>query len=234
MTSSSLNFHATIDSIMSKNKDQKFYITCDNYLECFNIHEKYKNNVISEPTEELERSHITLALISLINLGSSSLILASKGSSFSTVASAFGRVDGKKTIIKVVGEDFGKSDCYVGRVEGGKVHVDMVEVDVEGLYDRDFLEYQEFVIYSVERLSDGRDWFFDKFIEEKSLESYEYKFKSIYLPFDWNVGGEKLKAFAEWFERNCDEQVSAWDDVYCWSYCQRGFGLIRLYNVKTN
>ncbi|GMH48160.1 hypothetical protein TL16_g00232 [Triparma laevis f. inornata] len=120
------NFVATINSIVEREVDAKFYLSSDSDSAYTTLSKRFGDRVFfvdreTKTDSKRDSESIMYALIDMINLGRSKVILASSGSSFSIVASAFGVVEGHKTVVKTVGRDFGRSLCNLYNVEYGKL-----------------------------------------------------------------------------------------------------------------
>ncbi|GMH74264.1 hypothetical protein TrLO_g14035 [Triparma laevis f. longispina] len=221
------NFVATINSIVEREVDAKFYLSSDSDSAYTTLSKRFGDRVFfvdreTKTDSKRDSESIMYALIDMINLGRSKVILASSGSSFSIVASAFGVVEGHKTVVKTVGRDFGRSLCNLYNVEYGKLgdlNLDRAGAMVvantgsekdNGFtvaemrdYERGIFEYvKELFSYAYPDTGFADAYFFERYGSD-SVDD-EFGVKSVYVPFPWGVieegeGAIKLQTFAKWF-----------------------------------
>jgi hypothetical protein len=232
------NFVATIDSIVEREPDAKFYLSSDSALAYTKLSSLFGSRIFFVDREvktdsKRDSENIMHALIDMINLGRSSVILASSGSSFSIVASGFSTVEGHKTVVKTVGRDFGRSVCNMYNVEYSKLgNGDNENVHVRGSeedngytmselrdYERGIFEYvKELFGFSYPTTGYADAYFFERYGSD-SIDD-DFGVKSVYVPFPWGVindndgvadayndvevGSIKLRQFAKWFQTYYD------------------------------
>ena len=174
---------------------------------------------------------VQYALGDMINLGRCGVIMGSSGSSFTEVAAAFGKGEGK-TVVKTVGVDFGRSFCRSGgtgdidevgsegvlRYLASKVAGVRSTVGDEVVFKRqDMEDYQQRIMTELEEIvmKDGvwpsmpdGETRGDGYFHEGWVSGADYKVRSVYLPIPWgyatHVDDAMLLRIGEFWEQRVD------------------------------
>ena len=211
------SFVPAMKEILAGDPEATFYVSADNAA----AYEGFRTTFPVDAIVLIERESMTdatrqtvdvqHALADLINLGSTTVILGSAGSSFTEVAAGFGRKEGKKTVVKKVGGDFGRSFCgavdavAVDGLEHSESPVEQLRAtSLASLSSRseevafDLAEYDAYklrVTEAIERdVLKGQGWpthpdgrgRTDGYVYGRMMEENPQSSRSVYLPLPWH------------------------------------------------